>query len=501
MDAELRAFMMSFNKLADLAEEFGQKPNGAQLAPVLEKHLKVSPSSLPLITEAFGSHRLADANIALDRIAGSDPSAKIVGIAGQQRYHADLADLLMPENHMGIVGEPSYASLAVGPDQQRRFLTLGIHLFHYHSSPLAVLIRKANPEYGKPEAALEILSPDEQVTDAFLKEFRNGLRTSSIFKGQVISFKGNEYQESNAGVAFHRREPFPREQLVLPDGLRERIEEQVLGVGTHRDVLTALGAHLKRGVLLYGPPGTGKTHTVRYLASAAEDHTVILLNGDSLAYISQAAAMARALQPSIVVLEDCDLIAEDRSFSHGPQPLLFEVLDTMDGLEPDADVTFLLTTNRVDSLERALVQRPGRIDLAVEIPRPDLEGRIALLELYAAKLKPSSDTVQQLAHLVDGTTASFTRELVRRSILNAAVANQAPGDAHLLEAAAELMGDAATLTRNFLGGTNDPDLDEPEEFSEDASFGWFPGVAGSYEAPSGFGQDPEAEQDGGSKGL
>lgn len=107
MDAELRAFMMSFNKLADLAEEFGQKPNGAQLAPVLEKHLKVSPSSLPLITEAFGSHRLADANIVLDRIAGSDPSAKIVGIAGQQRYHADLADLLMPENHMGIVGEPS----------------------------------------------------------------------------------------------------------------------------------------------------------------------------------------------------------------------------------------------------------------------------------------------------------------------------------------------------------------------------------------------------------
>ena len=63
------------------------------------------------------------------------------------------------------------------------------------------------------------------------------------------------------------------------------------------------------------------------------------------------------------------------------------------------------------------------------------------------------------------------------------------------------MSDAATLTRNFLGGTNDPDLDEPEESSEDASFGWFPGVAGSYEAPSGFEQDPEAEQDGGSKGL
>ena len=56
--------------------------------------------------------------------------------------------------------------------------------------------------------------------------------------------------------------------------------------------------------------------------------------------------MARALQPSIVVLEDCDLIAEDRSFGHGPQPLLFEVLDAMDGLDNDADVAFVLTTNR-----------------------------------------------------------------------------------------------------------------------------------------------------------
>ena len=78
--------------------------------------------------------------------------------------------------------------------------------------------------------------------------------------------------------------------------------------------------------------------------------------------------MARALQPSIVVLEDCDLIAEDRSFGHGPQPLLFEVLDAMDGLASDADVAFVLTTNRVDMLERALAQRPGRVDLAVEIP-------------------------------------------------------------------------------------------------------------------------------------
>jgi ATP-dependent 26S proteasome regulatory subunit len=105
--------------------------------------------------------------------------------------------------------------------------------------------------------------------------------------------------------------------------------------------------------------------------------------------------MARALQPSIVVLEDCDLIAEDRSFGHGPQPLLFEVLDAMDGLDNDADVAFVLTTNRPDMLERALAQRPGRVDLAVEIPLPAHAEHVRLLELYGRKVSFSPEALDE----------------------------------------------------------------------------------------------------------
>ena len=60
-------------------------------------------------------------------------------------------------------------------------------------------------------------------------------------------------------------------------------------------------------------------------------------------------------------------------------PLLFQVLNEMDGLADDADVAFLLTTNRADLLEPALSQRPGRVDLAVEIPLPDAAGRRRLI--------------------------------------------------------------------------------------------------------------------------
>ena len=82
--------------------------------------------------------------------------------------------------------------------------------------------------------------------------------------------------------------------------------------------------------------------------------------------IRPACALARMLQPSIVVLEDVDLIAQHRGYAD-TNPLLFDVLNQMDGVEEDADVSFLLTTNRADLLEPALAARPGRVDLALAL--------------------------------------------------------------------------------------------------------------------------------------
>src|SRR3546814_14086270 len=83
-------------------------------------------------------------------------------------------------------------------------------------------------------------------------------------------------------------------------------------------------------------------------------------------------AMSRSLQPSMVVLEDVDLVAMECTMpGHGTNPLLFQLLNEMDGLAEDADIVFVLTTNRVDLLEPALAARPGRIDQAAENKLPD----------------------------------------------------------------------------------------------------------------------------------
>ena len=194
--------------------------------------------------------------------------------------------------------------------------------------------------------------------------------------------------------------------------------------------------------------------------------------------------MARALQPSIVVLEDCDLIAEDRSFGHGPQPLLFEVLDAMDGFDNDADVAFVLTTNRVDMLERALAQRPGRVDLAVNIPLLALAERVGLAKLYARGIPFSAEAVHDAAARTEGTTASFARELVRRAVVAAALDGAPVGDSHLAKAVDDLMADGEALTRTLLGSGTGGDGDSG---GVGGPFPVPPGFAGPFPGPPGFG--------------
>jgi ATP-dependent 26S proteasome regulatory subunit len=203
-------------------------------------------------------------------------------------------------------------------------------------------------------------------------------------------------------------------------------------------------------------PGTGKTHTVRYLLSRLEQATVIVLSGRALGHLGSAVTLARRLTPSVVVLEDVDLVAEDRAVSYGSQPMLFDLLNRIDGVDADVDITFVLTTNRVETLERALVERPGRIDLAIEVPKPDQAARERLLRLYAREVELDLPDAGEVTARMAGVTASFVRELVRRAVFSQLPhtpdgARVRLGEASLLAALDELSGERQRLTRSLLG--------------------------------------------------
>lgn len=394
-------------------------------------------------------------------VATHSPDAGWFGVGGTGRGHQDLVELLSGADQHGAyqLGAVDYCSLAAGPDRVVDAVQLGfVPTAAPDGTPVVLGVRGGTAEYGMPTCELRVLAAGRATATAVRDEVERLVREHDVLRGQILSFDVNEHR-GNQLLSFLPRVPLRREDVVLPDGVLDAIEEHVVRSAAATDTLIRLGQHLKRGLLLYGPPGTGKTHTVRYLMSRLRDSTVVVLSGRALGMLGQATTLARRLAPAVVVVEDVDLIAEDRS-AHHASPLLFELLNRIDGVDADADVTFVLTTNRVAEMERALVDRPGRVDLAVEVPLPDAIGRERLLRLYARDMPIDDDAVADTVAATDGVTASFVRELVRRAVLRG-VSTGGPttgaGPAELTRellaaTVGELSGERARLTRALLGG-------------------------------------------------
>src|SRR5919198_49247 len=199
------------------------------------------------------------------------------------------------------------------------------------------------------------------------------------------------------------------------------------------------GRHLKRGVLLHGPPGTGKTLSVTYLLGAMPGRTTVLLTGRGLGLIEQALVIARELAPATVVFEDVDLVAAERTMHIGAQGVLFELLNQMEGIDEDADLLFVLTTNRPDVIEPALAARPGRVDLALEIPLPDADARRRLIRLYAGDVELDDTAVDELVARTERVSGAFIKELMRQAALRAALAGSTAAAADVKAALDELL--------------------------------------------------------------
>ena len=432
-----------------------QKPVPSPLRPYLQDLFGCDPSLLSLVAEKYPGFQLPNVQLAIDRVmARPDATSRAIGVVADQVLRSELGNAIVapssrPECQPPREGPMSFVNVHLSSERVLPCSQVGVYLVKTANSVHAFFIA-VQEGFKDIVITVQVMAREREEGLAVLADFNAIVRQVNVYRGHVLTVEATLM--AGLKIEFAKIPEIRREHIILPKGVIERVERQTVQFAEHKAALSASGFHLKRGMLLYGPPGTGKTLTTLYLANVARGRTVILLTGERFGSLSSACAVARDLQPSLVIMEDVDLIAEDREMG-GSRTQLHVLLEAMDGLEGDADIQFILTTNRVDVLERALQSRPGRIDLAIEIPLPDAECRRRIFELFSRGVKHALGDFSEWVKRTEGASATFIRELLRRAALESSLEG-GPIDLrsrHLEAAITELVEVGGRLTRHILG--------------------------------------------------
>lgn len=211
------------------------------------------------------------------------------------------------------------------------------------------------------------------------------------------------------------------------DSLQE-VVEYLHDPTKYRDI----GAKMPKGILLVGPPGTGKTMLAKAVAGESEvpffsisgSEFVEMFVGMGAAKVRDLFKQAKEKAPCIVFIDEIDAIGKKRGGAalggnDEREQTLNQLLTEMDGFEDNAGVIILAATNRPESLDLALT-RPGRFDRQVPVTLPDLQGRVAILKVHAAKIKtaPSID-YDKVARMASGASGAELANIVNEAALRA----------------------------------------------------------------------------------
>jgi len=246
--------------------------------------------------------------------------------------------------------------------------------------------------------------------------------------GKAMSFgksKAKMLNESSHKVTF--------EDVAGVNEAKEELEEVVDFLKDPRKY-TNLGGKIPKGVLLIGPPGTGKTLLARAVAGEAGVPFFSISGSDFVEmFVGVGASRVRDLfeqgkkhSPCIVFIDEIDAVGRKRGSGMGGgghderEQTLNQLLVEMDGFESNEGVILIAATNRIDVLDPALL-RPGRFDRRVTVGRPDVLGRLGILEVHTQKTPLSEDVnLENIAKGTPGFTGADLMNLVNEAALLAA---------------------------------------------------------------------------------
>lgn len=292
------------------------------------------------------------------------------------------------------------------------------------ASPDFTGVVRVHIEDYQDEVVLEIATRDNAAAERAKEKILNRSAAESIYRNKLIqiSFEpsvkdeyGEIQSQERMTVAFKNDEPLDEADIIFDSDIKAVLQRNVIDFHERRAALRKHGVPSKKGILFYGPPGTGKTYTCRYIHSQLKGATAIAVTGHSLVHVKSICALARMLQPTLVILEDVDLIFTARDINLY-STALGDLMDELDGFSPDDAVIFIMTTNAIERLEKAIKDRPGRISQCIYFGAPNADLRQRYLNRYLAGYNTAALDVGDLVKKTRGTTQAFLKELVFRAV-------------------------------------------------------------------------------------
>ncbi|KAG2302009.1 hypothetical protein Bca52824_030660 [Brassica carinata] len=211
--------------------------------------------------------------------------------------------------------------------------------------------------------------------------------------------------------------------------LKKKLQQAVEWPIKHSAAFTKMGISPMRGILLHGPPGCSKTTLAKAAANAAQASFFSLSCAELFSmYVGEGEALlrntfqrARLASPSIIFFDEADVVACKRgdegssNSSTVGERLLSTLLTEMDGLEEAKGILVLAATNRPYAIDAALM-RPGRFDLVLYVPPPDVEARLEILQVHTRSMRLGEDVdLRKIAEETDLFTGAELEGLCRES--------------------------------------------------------------------------------------
>ncbi len=381
-------------------------------------------ASFHVHAKVFPSYRFVDLfKAANEYFAGRHNVATI-----ESQHDEDLNNLLHGKRPQWasrrIKGGPSLA-WPIGPGEEIYLPVDGFWLCATRSAEgRDRVVVRLRYEQNQDVAVLEVAAEDGAAGEAILRRLDGRSVERSLYRNRLLEFVaeagvmdeyGNLVRMGAPKLRFKVEEIVDDKDIVIDDEVLRILWRNVIDLHRRRDVLKAHHVPVRRGVLLYGPPGTGKTFACRYLCGKLPDVTRIVVTGTAMLQVNTVFALARLLQPSLVIFEDVVLIFASREINLYSS-VLGDLLDQMDGLRPYEDIGFILTTNAIDRMEAAIKDRPGRISqcLYFGAPKPELRRRYLLH--YLRHYETTGLDMDKLVVDSDGATPAFLKEWVHRSV-------------------------------------------------------------------------------------